>query len=217
MHIMIKILLVRHGQTVWNLAGKFQGKTDVELTEDGLRQAQMLADRFPVDRVDEIYCSDLKRAHDTAKAIGAKFGVAVIPSAELREINFGEWESLTYQEICAKWPENMEDFWKNPAKLTVPGGETFLQVQQRAMRKIEEIIAANDTKEGDRYIVIVAHGGINRSILAGFLGMPINNVWRISQYNTAVNSIRIDDGMVTVEYMNNVEHISNANIQPSKT
>lgn len=214
---MIKILLVRHGQTVWNIAGKFQGQTDVELTDDGQRQARMLADNFPVDRVDEIYCSDLKRAHDTAKAIGDKFGVAVIPSADFREINFGEWESLTYKEICAKWPENMDDFWKNPAKLTIPGGESFLQVQQRAMKKINEIIAANEAKGGDRYIVLVAHGGINRSILSAFLGMPINNVWRISQYNTAVNSIRIDDGMINVEYMNNNEHLRNADIQPSKT
>lgn len=214
---MVKIILVRHGQTVWNLAGKFQGQTDVALTEDGQKQARLLAEHFPLDRVDEIYCSDLKRAHDTAKAIGDKFGVEVVPCEELREINFGEWESLTYKEISAKWPETMGDFWKNPAKLTIPSGESFTQVQERAMKKINEIIEANVKKGGERFVVLVAHGGINRSILTAFLGMPINNVWRISQYNTAVNSIRIDDGMINVEYVNNTEHLKNADIAPSKT
>lgn len=214
---MVKIILVRHGQTVWNLAGKFQGQTDVALTEDGQKQAGLLAEHFPLDRVDEIYCSDLKRAHDTAKAIGDKFGVEVVPCEELREINFGEWESLTYKEISAKWPETMGDFWKNPAKLTIPSGESFTQVQERAMKKINEIIEANVKKGGERFVVLVAHGGINRSILTAFLGMPINNVWRISQYNTAVNSIRIDDGMINVEYVNNTEHLKNADIAPSKT
>lgn len=214
---MIKILLVRHGQTVWNITRRFQGRTDVELSEVGQSQARMLADNFPVDKVDEIYCSDLKRAHDTAKVIGEKFGVKVVPCQELEEMHFGEWEGLVYDEIQARWPEYMDNFWKNPAKLIVPGGESFAQCQERAMKKIQAIIAANEAKGEDRTIVLVAHGGINRCVLADFLGMPINNVWRISQYNTAVSSVRLDDGMITVEYINNTEHLRNVVIEPSKT
>lgn len=202
---MIRFILVRHGQTEWNVGGRYQGQSDVALTEEGRQQARLLAENFPVAEVHRIYASDLKRASETADIIAARFGLPVTKDKIFRELSFGDWEGLTYKEIVSRWPDAMENFLRHPDKLNIPHGETFQEVQQRAVKGLHAIMA--DPANEDKTIVIVAHGAILRTILTAQLHMSLEYAWSIRQFNTAVNIVRYDEGRPTVELINGTAHL----------
>ena len=204
---MMKLLLIRHGQTDWNLLGKYQGQTDIALSGEGIRQADLLAQNFPVDTLDIIYTSDLQRAFMTAERLAEKFSAPLYADKALRELNFGAWEGLTYQEISERWPQEVKNLFGAPEKLQIPEGETFLMLQRRAMDKIHEIRAENEGKN----VAVVAHGAISKAILTALLHIPLHYVWMLRQDNTAVNILRFDDEFVSVELLNGISHLD----QPS--
>ena len=158
---MTKIILLRHGETEWNRLGKYQGQSDIALSEKGRCQAQTLAAHFPVRTLQAAYASDLQRAMETARVATSSFGCTVTAEPRLREVNFGDWEGLTYAQISAGWPEAMEKFFQLPDLLEIPHGETFAEVQQRAMAALEEIAAAH---EGET-VLAAAHGAVNRLVV----------------------------------------------------
>ena len=127
---MTKVVLIRHGQTEWNIAGKYQGQSDVALSDKGIEQARCLAQNFPLEQLDAVYASDLSRALVTAEQVARHFGCVVQPEPSLREMNFGEWEGLTYKQIAAQWPEAMGTFFQRPDMLEIPGGEGFAVVDR---------------------------------------------------------------------------------------
>ncbi len=201
---MTHLYLIRHGQTEWNLAGRYQGQSDVPLSQKGIDQANSLARNFPAKALDAVYSSDLKRAVATAQAVADKFSLEVQRKPALRELSFGAWEGLTYDQIVEKWPEALRDFFIHPDVLHIPEGESFPILQKRAVGCIQAILRENEGKS----IAVFAHGAILRAILADALGVPLANVWRLRQSNTAVN--RIDyakDGVPVVEYINNTAHL----------
>lgn len=201
---MTKVIFVRHGQTEWNVTGRYQGQSDVQLTEEGRQQAQKLAANFPVDEIDAIYASDLTRAMVTAEAIGQRFGLAVQPEAAFRELSFGEWEGLTYQQIVENWEDAMANFLQHPDIMEIPGGESFPEVKQRATTRLNELIKKHDGQT----IVVVAHGAVLRTMLTAALHMPLQYLWSIRQFNTAVNIVRYDEGAnPTVELLNSTAHL----------
>lgn len=200
---MMKLLLIRHGQTDWNLLGKYQGQTDIALSGEGIRQVDLLAQNFPVDTLDIIYTSDLQRAVMTAERLAEKFSAPLYADKALRELNFGAWEGLTYQEIAERWPQEVKNLFGAPEKLQIPEGETFLMLQRRAMNKIHEIRAENEGKN----VAVVAHGAISKAILTALLHIPLHYVWTLRQDNTAVNILRFDDEFVSVELLNGISHL----------
>lgn len=201
---MTKIVYIRHGETEWNLSGKYQGQTDVALSPRGTQQAEQLAAHFPVKNIEAVYTSDLSRARRTAEIIAAPFGLAPVPKKELRELNFGAWEGLRYDEITERWPAIMEDFFRHPDRMEIPAGETFAAVQQRATACIEALCE----KHKDAAIAVVAHGAILRTLLAAALHMDLRYVWTIRQFNTAVSIVRYEeDGWATVELVNSTAHL----------
>ena len=203
---MTKVIFIRHGQTEWNVTGRYQGQSDVKLTEEGRKQAEKLADNFPVAKVDAIYASDLCRAMVTAETIAKKFGLKVQAEPAFRELSFGDWEGLTYQQIVDKWEEAMANFLQHPDILEIPGGESFPAVQQRAMKRLNELIEKHDGQA----IVVVAHGAVLRTMLTAALHMPLQYLWSIRQFNTAVNIVRYDaDANPTVELLNSTAHLGN--------
>ena len=203
---MTKLILIRHGQTEWNITGRYQGQSDVALSEEGIRQAELLAAHFPADHLDAVYTSDLQRAVDTARRVADRFDCQVQPDAELREINFGQWEGLTYDQIAAQWPDEIGNFFTRPDILQIPQGEGFVALQQRVVKRVRELAALHD----DHTIALVAHGAILRTILAAALHMPLRYLWSLRQDNTAVNILRYEDGHCLVELMNSTAHLSGA-------
>ena len=204
---MTKIWLIRHGRTEWNIAGRYQGQSDIELSEEGVRQAELLAEHLSIeniDHVDAIYASDLKRAMKTAECLAKKIGCRIQPEPAFRELNFGAWEGKTYQAITEQWPETMHTFFSRPDLLVIPEGETFEQLQQRAAKKLEEIARQH---EGES-IIIVAHGAIIRTLLAYALHLPLRYLWSFRQDNTAVNLLRYtEENGWLAELMNSTAHL----------
>ena len=200
---MTKIILVRHGQTKWNLMGRYQGQSDIELSEMGISQAATLASHFPAADISAVYSSDLQRAYKTASYIAGRFGLPVVAEKGLREMAFGQWEGLTYKEIEAQWPEKLADFFKQPDKAMIPAGETFATLQQRGVAAMQEIVK----RHPGQTVVVAAHGAIIRTILAETLHMPLRYIWSLRQDNTAVNIIRYDEEQRMVELLNSTAHL----------
>lgn len=201
---MVKVVFVRHGQTEWNVSGRYQGQSDVALSVAGIEQAEKLAANFPVEHIDAIYSSDLVRARVTAETVAKRFGLAVKLEPAFRELSFGEWEGLTYEQIVASWPDAMKNFLAHPDILDIPNGESFPAVQQRAMTRLHELIREHEGQT----IMVAAHGAVLRTMLVAALHMPLQYLWSIRQFNTAVNIVRYDDeGNPTVELLNSTAHL----------
>ena len=200
---MTKVILVRHGQTLWNLEMKYQGHCDVALTEKGLQQAQLAANSLANEEISAIYSSDLDRAFKTAECIAQKHKLQVGVIAELREINFGQWEGLTYDKINSEWSETMTKLFTHPDEIQIPGGETFREVKERATNALAKLIE----KHPNETIVVVSHGGTIRTLLCAALNIHLNYLWNIKQDNTAINIIEYHDNQVLVSLVNDTHHL----------
>jgi probable phosphoglycerate mutase len=154
--------LIRHGETDWNLHGRWQGHTDIQLNEDGRAQAQRLAARLRAERArfDAIYSSDLQRAWETASVIGAALHLAPLPLPALREINVGSWSGLTSAEVRAQDGE-MYARYKSGEDVPRGGGERFLDLYTRVVAAIEQLAE----QQPGRTLAIFTHGGPVRALL----------------------------------------------------
>ncbi|WP_315451711.1 histidine phosphatase family protein [uncultured Selenomonas sp.] len=201
---MTEIIIIRHGETEWNQTGRFQGHSDVPLSETGRAQAEALGRNLALDHVDVIYASDLTRALETATPLAARFGLTVTPDPLLRELNFGAWEGQSFNDVNAENPDAMKQFYNDPERAGIPHSEPFPDFQKRVAGRVREIVAEQRGKR----IVIVSHGASIRILFADILAMPIRSIWHISQFNTAVNKIRFeDDGFAVVTLMNDTSHL----------
>ncbi len=200
---MMRLVLVRHGETDWNASGRYQGQSNVALSDRGKKQAECLAGHFPLESLDAIYTSDLDRARETAEQVASKFGLSVNREKAFRELSFGDWEGLTYGEISKKWPKEAKKLFTAPDELQIPRGETFRELQERALKKIRQLYEAHV----DQTVGVFAHGAINKTILAGLMHIPLHYLWSLRQDNTAVNILRIDGEYVMVELINSTAHL----------
>jgi alpha-ribazole phosphatase len=201
---MTRIILVRHGQTEWNVQFKYQGHSEVDLTPTGVRQAERVAARLANEPICAVYSSDLGRALKTAEHIASSHHLSVTPVKGLREYHFGEWEGLTFQQISERWPEISVDFFKNPDSVRVPGGETFGEVKARAEASVRKLVDLHP----DQTVALVSHGGTIRTILCAALGLHLNRVWALRQDNTAVNIIEYYQETAIVALVNDIHHLS---------
>ena len=167
----MKLLLIRHGQTNWNLEQRFQGQSDIPLNETGRKQADALADHLSAEHFDAIYSSDLQRATETAKII-CKSEFHSDP--RLREVNFGDWEGLTYDEIKAKHPETLAAWEDDIYKNAPPNGETLEGLAVRVHFMLDELRENHE----DQNILIVAHGGVLQTLICLALKLPPTMYWQ---------------------------------------
>jgi alpha-ribazole phosphatase len=200
---MTKIIYVRHGQTLWNETMKYQGHTDICLNSLGLKQAEAAAIRLAAENISAVYSSDLVRAYATADVIACKHGLTVQAEPAFREIHFGEWEGLTYEEICQRWPEIINQLYSSPDEIKIPGGETFRELKKRAVLAIEQLIS----KHTDETIVAVSHGGTIRTILCAALHIHLNYIWNIRQDNTAISVVEYYPERNIVCLVNDTSHL----------
>lgn len=201
---MKKIILVRHGETAWNKIGRYQGQSDIPLSETGLKQAECLAQNFIYGNPTIIYASDLIRAKTTAQKLADKFKAPLFFEPGLREFDFGEWEGLTYEAIKERWPNELETFFRAPDKMKINGGESVAELQTRAVAALNKIIAARPDEE----IALVAHGAVLRSLVCHALHIPLKYFWSIRQFNTAVSIFSFADGNFSVDLLNCIAHLS---------
>jgi len=198
-----RVIFVRHGQTSWNQEGKYQGHSDISLNERGIKQGNLVAKRLANEKISAIYSSDLLRAQQTAEAIAEYHGLSVITKPEFREINFGIWEGLTYQEIMEDWSEILTAMYSKPGEIGPPQGESFQVVKQRVTRSLQECIAEHQ----EQTIVLVSHGGTMRVLLCAALGIGLDKMWSMRQDSSAINIIEYIDNRPVVALVNDTWHV----------
>ncbi|HVR46401.1 MAG TPA: histidine phosphatase family protein [Candidatus Binatia bacterium] len=151
---MLHVALIRHGPTEWNETGRFQGSTDLPLSERGRAHALAIASALGADGFRKVYSSDMQRARETARALADAYGVPLVDDSRLREFDFGRWEGLTWDEILAHDPE-LARRPRNAARYYRPaGGESFEQVRRRVRAFLDDLIA-----KGESPVAVVTHAG----------------------------------------------------------
>ncbi len=151
---------MRHGATEWNASHRYQGRTDVALSEEGRAQARALCRALRDDPFDAVYASDLQRATETARIIADPHRLQVNIDPRIREFDFGEWEGLTWAEIIGRWPE-CADHGATAAKLYQPeGGERFHDVRVRVQSFLDDLRRASYDD-----VLIVTHAGVLHAVL----------------------------------------------------
>ena len=181
---MSRLLLVRHGNTSLDNARRFWGKTDVELSADGIKQAEKLRDRLATQRIDTIYASNLSRARVTAEIIASKHHLNITTRAELDELNFGWAEGLNFEEISRLHPELAEVLSKWNAHPKFPGGESLDELNNRVQKFLKQL----KKHKPEETILIVAHAGTLRLMICNLLGIGLEH-WRQMQLDLASISI----------------------------
>mmetsp|Transcript_14198 Transcript_14198/g.48685 ORF Transcript_14198/g.48685 Transcript_14198/m.48685 type:complete len:272 (-) Transcript_14198:92-907(-) len=167
------ILLVRHGQTEWNVQGRYQGHMDSPLTARGRQEAQLLGKRLKESNkmIDNVFSSDLERARDTAKIISAEIGIDTIHTdTKLRERGFGIFEGLTREEVKSRYPEEMSTFAKMDLDYKVPGGDSRREVLDRTMQCLQDVAQNHPGKVS----LVVTHGAVISLLMRWMLGIPFS-------------------------------------------
>lgn len=193
----MKIYIVRHGETDYNKKKVFQGQIDSHLTEEGIKQANDLAERLKNCNISRIYCSTLSRAIDTAKIISKALNVDVIETPLLKEQSLGIWEGKDKPTVIKELKEKYGSLMEKK-EIIPPQGEGFEQVEERAIPFIEKVI-----KENSGNILVVGHALLNRVIIGYYLGVDYFNRYKIVQKNCHLNVLKVcKDGSIKVEALN---------------
>ena len=178
-----RLLLVRHATAEGN--GRFQGHRDVSLTSAGRRELRLLCERCSRYPVRAVYSSDLRRARQTAEAVARNFGLEVNVRPELREMHFGQWEGLSWNQVAGRFPRRAALWIERFPHQTAPGGEPLSQFKKRIAAGIREIVVANQ----GQCALVVTHAGVIRFTLGKVLGLPSPYLFRLAQDSCAVNVI----------------------------
>lgn len=191
---MATLILVRHGETDWNRERRWQGHADTPMNETGRKQARALARTLTGAPIAAVYSSDLRRAHETAEIVAAAHQLPVSVDRRLREIDFGEWEGLTTEEIHERFPEYAAA-WPPDDGRPFPGGETYAAMGERVVEALAEI--AHRHPDGD--VVVVLHGGPIRGVLAHAAGITYAEQRRLRRHlaNCDVVRMAVRDGTLT--------------------
>ncbi|MFZ3091672.1 MAG: alpha-ribazole phosphatase [Nitrospirota bacterium] len=193
-----RIYLIRHGEVVNHHEGRYNGFNDVDITEEGVKQMRSVAERLNGAKVSAIYCSDLIRAYRGAKIINNGRSLPIIKKTELRERNIGVWENLTLEEIMKSYKDEWNRFLNDVVDFRPDGGESMKEVDARVNKELTKIV---EDHKGDE-ILMVAHGGVNRTILCRALGLDLKYLFRIEQRYGALNIIDYYDDIAIVNLMN---------------
>jgi len=169
---MTEIWFVRHGQTDWNVAHRFQGQIDTPLNATGLAQARALAETLVGHEFSALYSSDITRAHQTAEIISARLGLPIQIETRLREIGQGNWEDLTLEGVALRYPDEMRAVIRDPAGSRAHGGESYNDVAIRAIAAADAMAAAHP---GQR-ILAVSHAVTIASIICVAGHIPISEL-----------------------------------------
>ncbi len=189
-----RLFLVRHGETV-NTQGdafRYNGHLDVDVSEEGEKQLERVAECLKDRPLKGVYSSDLIRSRKGADHIARRFpGIRRDEFPDLREVKQGIWEGLTLKEVWEKYPEEARKKFEDYVTYCIPGGETLIEAQDRAVKVIKELV----DRHPDEEFAVVAHGGINSLIICWILGLDLQNVFNLRQDFGALNIIEFfEDG-----------------------
>jgi len=203
---MLRLLLMRHGETHWNASARFQGQSDVPLNTRGRRQAAALAATIAGESIHTLYASDLHRAWETAQAIAAITGRAAKPEPRWREMSFGAWEGLTYSDIEQRDRRALTAWQADPHQVSPPGGETLTQLTHRVREAYDDMICHHT----GHTVALVAHGGPIQVLLCLALGLPPHAHWQWMIEPGSISELRVYAEGAILARLNDTHHLHEA-------
>ena len=201
---MAKLLLARHGETEWSKERRYQGHTDLCLSAAGLKQAERLRNHLVSWRIDAIYSSDLKRASTTASIIATGHSREVALRKELREIDFGQFEGLRFEEISWHYPEAVREWLTHNPEVRALKGESMNELAAR----VSCIIPRLERHAPGETVLIVAHGGSLQVLLCLLLGIGLEHRWQIRLDNASLTVVETYPEGAVLSLLNDVCHLN---------
>jgi probable phosphoglycerate mutase len=198
-----EIIVIRHGETVWNLEGRWQGHFNSPLTKTGIKQAEAVAERFAEVKFATLYSSDLERAIQTAERIAKGTHHQLIPDSRLRERNLGIFEGLTVAEIDEQFPEHSMKYKSFDPDHIIPEGESMRQFSQRIRGCFKDLAK----KHKGETILAVAHGGVLNQLFKFVINVPLDAPRNYTLLNASVNIFICADAVWWLKTWGDVSHI----------
>lgn len=200
----MRLIFVRHGETPWNVTLQYQGQGNVPLNERGQEQARRAAERLRRFEVAALYSSDIVRAWQTAEIIGAALSRTPVAMPELREIDVGQWEGHTPEELYRRFPDHMAEYKRDPARTVRIGGESYAQLQARALVALNYL---QETHQQGETIVAVSHGGTIRALLCHVIGLDLGLFGRMWLDNGSLTEFRLGRNGWRLMRLNDAAHV----------
>jgi len=193
-----RLYLLRHGQVADGHTHLYHGNNDIELSPQGVKQLEEAAAQLREVDLAGVYASDLTRAVQGAEIIcrGRELTPQTFP--EFREIHFGVWEGLSFQEIAEHYPEDLQARFQDLPNFRIPGGESLMDLKARALPALQSLIEQHH----EQAFLLVAHAGVNRVILSEALGLSLQNLFRLDQNYGCLNIIDYFPDLAVVRLIN---------------
>jgi broad specificity phosphatase PhoE len=199
---MAKLILVRHGETVWNVEKIYRGRTDVNLDEIGAKQAELLGKYLSNWELEAIYSSPLKRALDTANIVASYQKIGVHVAKGLIDFDYGEWQSLPEQEVQRLYPALLNEWHNNPHKARMPGGESLEDVRRRAIKVVNDVLSKYQGS-----VLLVSHRVVIKVLICSLLGLDNSHFWNINQDVCGITIFNYVDGRFVLTSHNDTSHL----------
>ena len=202
----MNIYLVRHGETDWNSLRKYQGRIDIELNDKGIGEAHLAGKKLESYGIDCIYSSTLKRAMKTAEIINSYVNAGeIITTEEIIELNLGQWEGKTWDEIQEEYKEFLKTWMTNRVKVKIPGGESYGDAEIRGINFLRNLVNSCSCEN----VVVISHGALIAAVLCSILSIDANHEGNFRVDNCAVNHISYDkkEDKFSVVTLNDISHL----------
>jgi len=197
-----RYIMVRHGQTEWNVGDRFRGRADITLNDTGLDQARRVGSALAPEPIDAIYSSPLNRTMHTAETIAAT-RATIVPDPALMDIDYGDWQGWTKDEAAQRAPELYQLWLKSPEQVRFPNGERLVDVRERAMRSIETWGRQHDGQS----VLLVTHDVVAKVVFCAMLGLEVSAYRHFDQDNAAINRFEMRDGSYVIKTLNETSHL----------
>jgi broad specificity phosphatase PhoE len=204
---MTRVIIVRHGRTEWNRVERFRGRVDIGLDEVGVKQAESAGKRIKGWPISAIYSSPLRRALSTAEIIAANFALKVQPMPGLIDIDYGEWQGLSTEEVVARDGCLYSQWIECPHEAEFPGGESFIEVRDRVASVVDDLIQQHPKET----VVLVSHKVICQILILSLLGLDSSHFWQVTQDVCAMNLFEVRGGVASALFLNDTCHLESMN------
>lgn len=203
-----EILIIRHGQTDWNVSKRLQGHSDIPLNAKGREQAAALAETLRHEKLDAIFSSDLKRAMETANAIARLHNLPVQPDPAFRERSYGAFEGLSREEIKTRYPESHAAWYAADPDHVFPPGERPAESMRTFHNRVIDALYRIARPYTGRKIVLIAHFGILEAAYRVVHRTPIEIRNRVPVLNTSINRFLVSDGDIELLKWGEDQHLA---------
>ena len=206
---MLRILVIRHGETSWNKDKIFRGRVDISLSEIGRQQADLLGRKLSDQPIQSIYASPLKRAVETALAIqnGQSGSTPIIQEDQLIDIDYGSWEKKSHLQVQQEFPDLYQQWLDNPHLVQIPEGENLSSIRQRIETFLDRLVTHHGGGKEVTTIALVSHRVIIKVLLCAVLGLDNSHFWQIKQDTAALSVLDYQAGRFILAGLNDICHL----------